>query len=59
MSDEAQALRRGVSDGLFACRCPRPQGQGTYTEDYHRQECQWNNAIKRIYELERAEDAKR
>lgn len=57
MNEEAQALRRAVRDGLVLCHCPRPMRQEI--EDYHRQECQWMNAIKRIYELERAEDAKR
>lgn len=56
MSDEAQSLRLGIRNGLLTCQCPRPYM--TDSEDYHRRECEWHNAVKRIYELERAEDAR-
>lgn len=57
MNEEAQALRMGIRDGLIVCRCPRPALVNGY--DYHQYDCQWNAAMRRIYELERAEDAKR
>lgn len=55
MSDESQSLRKGIRDGFISCRCPRQAL--TDVEDYHLIDCQWNAAIRRIYEIERVEDA--
>lgn len=57
MNQEAHGLRMGIKAGWFPCHCPRPMRQEN--EELHRHDCQWMNAVMRIYELERAEDAKR
>lgn len=56
MSDESQSLHADIRAGLRPCRCPRNVPEER--EDYHLAGCLWMNAIRRIYEIERAEDAR-
>jgi hypothetical protein len=46
---ENQVLREGIRNGTIVCYCPIKDGQRQ-----HHIACEWNNAVTRIYEIERA-----
>lgn len=57
MSQESESLRADIRAGLIMCHCSRA-GAVMENIDYHVAGCKWKNAVARIYELERAEDAR-
>ena len=50
----SQALRDGIRSGAIRCRRPSEGGECDPRSGEHERGCTWNNAVIRIYEIERA-----
>lgn len=58
MTAESQALRAGIRDGSIRCRKPIEGGTCNPNDATHEPGCPHERAVGRIYEIERAEEAR-